>query len=104
MTLQQLGDRVSITAQQIMKYETGANEISASQMRDIATALEVPAVRRLYAPPHAKWSRGGVARRQISPIKSGPRPIETLQGRVRSRMPIVLPLLEICRIHLGNPG
>ena len=41
MTLQQLGDRVGITAQQIMKYETGANEISASQMRDIATALEV---------------------------------------------------------------
>ncbi len=43
MTLQQLGDRVGITAQQIMKIEAGTNEISASQMRDIATALEVPA-------------------------------------------------------------
>ncbi len=43
MTLQKLGDRVGITTQQIMKYETGTNEISASQMRDIAVALEVPA-------------------------------------------------------------
>jgi transcriptional regulator with XRE-family HTH domain len=43
MTLQQLSDRVGITAQQIMKIEAGTNEISASQMPDIATALEVPA-------------------------------------------------------------
>ena len=43
MTLQQLGDHVGITARQIMKIETGANEISASRMRDIAAALEVPA-------------------------------------------------------------
>ncbi len=42
MTLQQLGDRVGITAQQIMKIETGTNEISASLMRDIAAAMEVP--------------------------------------------------------------
>ncbi len=43
MTLQQLSDRVGITAQQIMKIEAGTNEISASQMPDIAAALEVPA-------------------------------------------------------------
>ncbi len=43
MTLQQLADRVGITAQQIMKYEAGTDEISASLMLDIATALEVPA-------------------------------------------------------------
>ena len=42
MTQQQLGDRVGITAQQIMKIEAGTNEISTSQMRDIAAALEVP--------------------------------------------------------------
>ncbi len=29
--------------------------------------------------------------RQISPIKSGPRPIVTAQGRIRGRMPTVLP-------------
>jgi len=43
MTLQQLSDRVGITAQQIMKIEAGTNEISASRMPDIAAALEVPA-------------------------------------------------------------
>ncbi len=43
MTLQQLGDRVGITAQQIMKIEAGTNEISASLMQDIAAALDVPA-------------------------------------------------------------
>ena len=42
MTLQQLGDRVGITAQQIMKIEAGTYEINASLMRDIAAALEVP--------------------------------------------------------------
>ena len=44
MTLQQLGDRVGITAQQIMKVETGTNEIGANLMQDIAAALDVPAM------------------------------------------------------------
>ncbi len=44
MTLQQLGDRVDLTAQQIMKIEAGTYEINASLMRDIAAALEVPAL------------------------------------------------------------
>ena len=42
MTQQQLGDRVGIKFQQIQKYETGANRISASRMWDIANALTVP--------------------------------------------------------------
>ena len=55
--------------------------------------------------PHsAKLSRGRVSHRQISPIKSGPQPIVTAQGRIRGRMPIVLPLPAIGRSHLGNPG
>lgn len=41
MTQQQLGDRVGIKFQQIQKYETGANRISASRMWDIANALSV---------------------------------------------------------------
>ena len=44
MTLQQLGDRIGITAQQMMKIETGTNENNASLMRDIGAALEVPAL------------------------------------------------------------
>ena len=42
MTQQQLGDRVGIKFQQIQKYETGANRISASRLWDIATALDTP--------------------------------------------------------------
>ena len=42
MTQQQLAEKVGIKFQQIQKYETGSNRISASRMWDIATALEVP--------------------------------------------------------------
>ena len=41
MTQQQLGDRVGIKFQQIQKYETGTNRVSASRLWDIATTLEV---------------------------------------------------------------
>ena len=42
MTQQQLGDEVSLKFQQIQKYETGTNRVSASRLWDIAAALEVP--------------------------------------------------------------
>ncbi len=41
MTQQQLAECVGIKFQQIQKYETGANRVSASRLWDIATALEV---------------------------------------------------------------
>jgi transcriptional regulator with XRE-family HTH domain len=41
-TQQQLADRVGIKFQQIQKYETGANRVSASRLWDIAGALSVP--------------------------------------------------------------
>ncbi len=42
MTQQQLGDSVGIKFQQIQKYETGTNRVSASRMWDIAAVMEVP--------------------------------------------------------------
>jgi transcriptional regulator with XRE-family HTH domain len=42
MTQQQLAEQVGIKFQQIQKYETGANRVSASRLWDIADALEVP--------------------------------------------------------------
>jgi len=42
MTQQQLADAVGIKFQQIQKYETGANRVSASRLWDIAHALGVP--------------------------------------------------------------
>ncbi|WP_371054527.1 MULTISPECIES: helix-turn-helix domain-containing protein [unclassified Rhodosalinus] len=42
MTQQQLAQAVGIKFQQIQKYETGANRVSASRLWDIADALDVP--------------------------------------------------------------
>ena len=41
MTQQQLAEKVGIKFQQIQKYETGANRVSASRLWDIAEALGV---------------------------------------------------------------
>ncbi|MCT8161011.1 helix-turn-helix domain-containing protein [Pseudoruegeria sp. SHC-113] len=42
MTQQQLAENVGIKFQQIQKYETGMNRVSASRLWDIAETLEVP--------------------------------------------------------------
>jgi transcriptional regulator with XRE-family HTH domain len=42
VTQQQLAERVGIKFQQIQKYETGMNRVSASRLWDIAEALSVP--------------------------------------------------------------
>ena len=41
MTQQQLAEKVGIKFQQIQKYETGMNRVSASRLWDIASALGV---------------------------------------------------------------
>jgi transcriptional regulator with XRE-family HTH domain len=42
MTQQQLADKVGIKFQQIQKYETGMNRVSASRLFDIAREMDVP--------------------------------------------------------------
>lgn len=42
VTQQQLAETVGIKFQQVQKYETGANRVSASRLWDISRALEVP--------------------------------------------------------------
>ncbi len=42
MTQQQLAEKVGIKFQQIQKYETGMNRVSASRLWDIAEAVDVP--------------------------------------------------------------
>lgn len=42
MTQQQLAQSVGIRFQQIQKYESGANRISASRLWDLARALDMP--------------------------------------------------------------
>ena len=42
MSLAKLGDALGVTLQQVQKYETGANTISASRLQHIAQILQVP--------------------------------------------------------------
>lgn len=42
MTQQQLAEKVGIKFQQIQKYETGANRVSASRLWEVAKALAAP--------------------------------------------------------------
>lgn len=42
VTQQQLAEKVGIKFQQIQKYETGMNRVSASRLWDISEALDVP--------------------------------------------------------------
>jgi transcriptional regulator with XRE-family HTH domain len=43
MSLKELGARVGVAYQQIQKYETGQNTMTVPAMKQIASALEVPA-------------------------------------------------------------
>ena len=42
LTQQQLADKIGVKYQQIQKYETGANRLSASRLWEVATALDTP--------------------------------------------------------------
>jgi transcriptional regulator with XRE-family HTH domain len=42
LTQEELGSGLGISYQQIQKYETGANRISAARLFEIATALDIP--------------------------------------------------------------
>lgn len=42
VTQQRLADLIGVKFQQVQKYETGANRISASRLWDVAVVLEVP--------------------------------------------------------------
>jgi transcriptional regulator with XRE-family HTH domain len=42
LSQEQLGEALSLTFQQIQKYEKGINRVSASRLFDIAAALDVP--------------------------------------------------------------
>lgn len=42
LTQVELAERVGVRFQQLQKYETGANRVSASRMWELATVLELP--------------------------------------------------------------
>ena len=42
LSQEKLGDKISLTFQQVQKYERGANRISASRLHELAQVLDVP--------------------------------------------------------------
>jgi len=54
MTQQKLAEHVGIKFQQIQKYETGANRVSASRLWDIADALNVDIAHFFEGLEHSK--------------------------------------------------
>lgn len=42
MTQEQLGSTIGVSFQQVQKYEKGTNRVSASRLRQIAAALDMP--------------------------------------------------------------
>ena len=52
MSLAKLGDALGVTLQQVQKYETGANTISASRLQHISHVLQVPVAFFFEGAPH----------------------------------------------------
>ena len=71
MTQQQLADRVGIKFQQIQKYETGMNRISASRLWDIAETLDVP----------VSYFFDGLDQKEVVPAAGNPMPGDLLADK-----------------------
>jgi transcriptional regulator with XRE-family HTH domain len=77
MTQQQLAEQVGIKFQQIQKYETGANRVSASRLWDIADSLGVPVSFFFEGLPSAVTAMAAVADEQARAVASGAAPVRT---------------------------
>ena len=53
MSQEKLGDALSLTFQQVQKYEKGTNRIGASRLQQIAVILQVPVSFFFEGAPHA---------------------------------------------------
>lgn len=59
MSQEKLGDALSLTFQQVQKYEKGTNRIGASRLQQIAHILQVPVSFFFEGAPHAPGHSGG---------------------------------------------
>ena len=61
MSQEKLGDALSLTFQQVQKYEKGTNRIGASRLQQIAQILQVPVSFFFDGAPHALGHSGGMS-------------------------------------------
>ncbi|WP_375266475.1 helix-turn-helix domain-containing protein [Planktotalea sp.] len=69
VTQQQLAEKVGIKFQQIQKYETGANRVSASRLWDIAESLDVD-VSFFFAGMEGAFATADPSSAEQSPVPS----------------------------------
>jgi len=60
MSQEKLGDALSLSFQQVQKYEKGTNRIGASRLQQIAHTLQVPASFFFDGAPHPPGHLGGM--------------------------------------------
>ena len=75
MTQPALAKAIGVTYQQMHKYETGLNRISAGRLADIAKALKLPITHFFEQPPESEdaLSRRSASRRLVSLFAELPR-------------------------------
>ena len=56
MSQEKLGDALSLTFQQVQKYEKGTNRIGASRLQQIAQILQVPVSFFFEGAPNMRWA------------------------------------------------
>src|ERR1041384_5361241 len=61
MSQEKLGDALSLTFQQVQKYEKGTNRIGASRLQQISGILSVPVSFFFEGAPHSAGHSGGMA-------------------------------------------
>src|SRR5260221_11293482 len=61
MSQEKLGDALSLTFQQVQKYEKGTNRIGASRLQQIAQILQVPVSFFFEGAPHSPGHSGGMS-------------------------------------------
>jgi len=67
MSQEQLAAALGVTFQQVQKYETGVNRISASRLFDISAALDAPLIQFFDAPASSRARAEPLEQRLAAP-------------------------------------
>jgi transcriptional regulator with XRE-family HTH domain len=103
---QELGRRLGITFQQVQKYETGSNRMSAGRLNDISAALDVP-ISYFFGgnEEEAGGSLTGLRAQGTSVLMKEPGAVRLLAAYSRVPSPSLRrSIVEIVEGLAGNPG
>jgi transcriptional regulator with XRE-family HTH domain len=72
LSQEKLGEAISLTFQQVQKYERGANRIGASRLHELSWVLDVPVFFDDVDPVRAPAIPGGFSEPPAEPFESDP--------------------------------